>query len=183
LDNLLDVDQLAADLGEGYVVLLRAHSRTARYAGGERGGRVVDVTTFPDITELFLATDVLVTDYSSVMFDFAVTGRPMVFFVPDLDSYDQIRGSYFRLADTAPGPLLGRPEDVAPAVRDAGRHEHRYTARYRVWQERYVPWDDGQAGRRVLSALFAAAPRSAGGGDGSGVAPATPPEPEPQLRS
>ena len=74
---------------------------------------------YPDITELFLVSDVLVTDYSSAMFDYAVTGRPMVFFTYDLAEYrDSLRGFYFDFEAEAPGPLLASSAEVIEAVRD-----------------------------------------------------------------
>ena len=71
--TFLDLASLTRDLGEDYVLLLRGHSRTVAYGGNITLPGVIDVTTYPDITELFLASDVLVTDYSSVMLDFSVT--------------------------------------------------------------------------------------------------------------
>jgi CDP-glycerol glycerophosphotransferase len=53
-------------------------------------GGVIDVTSYPDISELFLVADALITDYSSVMFDFSVTGKPIFFFTPDLDRYQEV---------------------------------------------------------------------------------------------
>jgi CDP-glycerol glycerophosphotransferase len=78
----------------------------------------MDVSVYPDISELFLISDVLVTDYSSSMFDFAVTGRPMVFFTYDLERYrDHVRGFYFDFDAEAPGPLLGTSREVVEALR------------------------------------------------------------------
>lgn len=157
LVNFLDVDEVAALLGDDYVLLLRAHSRTLRYGDRARvGGNVIDVTTYPDITDLFLAADQLVTDYSSVMFDYSVLGRPMIFFVPDLAEYrDDVRGVYFDLAELAPGPVVETQADVVAAIRNARTDVERYAARYAAWRERFNPWDDGHAGERVLAALFA----------------------------
>ena len=81
----------------------------ARSSGGHdlHGARLIDVTSYPDIAELMLIADVLVTDYSSVMFDFAATGKPMVFYTPDLAHYgDVLRGFYFDLVADAPGPVV-----------------------------------------------------------------------------
>ena len=70
------------------------------------GAPVVDVSDRPESAELYLAADMLVTDYSSAMFDFAVTGKPMVFYTYDLAHYrDDVRGFYFDLEEVAPGPL------------------------------------------------------------------------------
>ena len=151
---------LTAELGEDYTVLLRGHTRTHEISESVTAANLLDVTTYPDITELFLASDILITDYSSVMFDFSVTGRPMIFFVPDLDDYrDSIRGVYFDLEELAPGPVLYRQELVAPAVRSAAADRAGvYKVKYDEWQERFNAHDDGQSARRVMNALFAADP-------------------------
>src|SRR5262249_44745649 len=80
----LDVDAAAAALGDSHVILLRGHR--FHMPGSSRRG-VVDVTDHPEINELVLASDVAVLDYSSLRFDYAQTGRPMVFLVSDLEDY------------------------------------------------------------------------------------------------
>ncbi len=90
------------------MLLLRTHYLVTDRPKLKPGDCVMDVSVYPDISELFLISDVLVTDYSSSMFDFAVTGRPMVFFTYDLERYrDHVRGFYFGFDAEAPGPLLG----------------------------------------------------------------------------
>src|SRR6185312_833190 len=79
----LDVEALARSLGEGHVFLLRVHYMIAA-ALADGHGAMLNVSDVPDIRDLYLAADVLVTDYSSAMFDFAVTGKPMVFYTYDL---------------------------------------------------------------------------------------------------
>ena len=157
---LLDVPALTAELGEGYTVLLRGHTRTYEISEAVTAANLLDVTTYPDITELFLASDVMITDYSSVMFDFSTTGRPMIFFVPDLDDYrDSIRGVYFDLEEVAPGPVIYTQELVAPAIRSAAADRaSSYADRYDAWQLRFNPHDDGQSAKRVMDALFATKP-------------------------
>ena len=157
---LLDVAALTHELGEGYTVLLRGHSRTFEISESVTAANLIDVTTYPDITELFLASDLMITDYSSVMFDFAATGRPMIFFVPDLDDYrDSIRGVYFDLEEHAPGPVIYRQELVAPAIRTAAEDRVRlYAEKYDLWQQRFCAHDDGQSARRVMDILFATPP-------------------------
>ncbi len=158
--SYLDVDRLAADLGDDYVVLLRAHSRTIRGEAASVGSRVIDVTTYPDISDLFLGTDAIITDYSSIMFDFAVTSRPMIFFVPDLDAYrDELRGVYFELGPVAPGPVVMTQDGVLRSIRSMDADRPVYADRYDAWRQRFVPWDDGRSGERVLARLFATEPQ------------------------
>ncbi|WP_130011843.1 CDP-glycerol glycerophosphotransferase family protein [Serinicoccus sediminis] len=151
----LDLERLTAELGEGYVVLLRGHSRTVGHGRSVELPGVVDVTTYPSITELFLAADAMITDYSSVMFDFSVTRRPMIFYVPDLDEYrDDVRGVYFDLEQEAPGPVVSTQADVVRAIRAMDDTE-RYAQRYDDWVERFNHLDDGHSAERVVRRLFA----------------------------
>ncbi|MDO5741282.1 MAG: CDP-glycerol glycerophosphotransferase family protein, partial [Ornithinimicrobium sp.] len=150
----LDLARLAADLGEDYVILLRGHSRTVGHGGSVHQRGVIDVTTYPSITELFLVSDVLVTDYSSVMFDYSVTRRPMIFFVPDLDSYsDEVRGVYFDLAELAPGPLVTSHDEVVAAICGIDDWTS-YAERYGEWVRTFNSHDDGHSSERVVSRLF-----------------------------
>ena len=100
----LDVDAAAAALGDSHVILLRGHRFHA--PGPSRPG-VVDVTDHPEINDLVLASDVAVLDYSSLRFDYALTGRPMVFLVPDLEDYTGgVRGLPLPVRRDRPGPLV-----------------------------------------------------------------------------
>jgi CDP-glycerol glycerophosphotransferase len=150
----LDVARFADMLGDNYLTLIRGHSRTLSPGADIQGNRVLDVTSYPDISQLFLAADALITDYSSVMFDFSVTGKPIYFFAPDLAHYRaQLRGFYFDLDRVAPGPLVQDPTELAELVRDRERVRADYSDRYAAWQKRFNPRDDGNAGRRIVERL------------------------------
>ncbi|MDR1711352.1 MAG: CDP-glycerol glycerophosphotransferase family protein [Propionibacteriaceae bacterium] len=151
----LDAARLAKDLGDEYVVLLRSHARTMKFGEAVRVPGVIDVTTYPNITDLFLAADALITDYSSVMFDYSNTRRPMIFFVPDMDQYrDSERGVYFDLSELAPGPVLATHEEVLAAVRAMEKDEPQYAAKYDAWRARFNPWDDGHVAQRINDRLL-----------------------------
>ncbi len=150
--DYLDLVAFAADLPEDHVLLVRGHSRTLSAGRDVHGVRLIDVTSYPDMAELKLIADVLVTDYSSVMFDFASTGKPMVFFTPDLAYYgDVVRGFYFDLPAEAPGPVVTTPADL----RDAILGEDNYAPARAAWKQRFTPWDDGRASERIVRRMFA----------------------------
>jgi CDP-glycerol glycerophosphotransferase len=122
---------------------------------GMRDGFALNVTAYPDITELFLVADVLLTDYSSAMFDFAVTGRPMVFFTYDLAEYrDSLRGFYFDFEAEAPGPLLASSAEVIAALKDIDAVAASYRDSYQRFAARFCSLDDGKAAARVCDRLF-----------------------------
>ena len=115
----LDVPALREALGEDHVLLLRAHPfvRQRRTAAASEAGFVIDVSDHPDINELMLVSDVLVTDYSSAIFEFALLGRPMAFFAPDHAAYEAERGFYFDFATGVPGPVFETTADLAGWLR------------------------------------------------------------------
>ncbi len=160
LVDYLDVSKLAADLGDGYLVLLRAHSRVIRVGSAAKvGAGVIDVSTYPNTTDLLLIADIMITDYSSIMFDYAVTGRPMIFFTPDLDDYrDQLRGVYLDLEEVGPGPVVSTQEEVLATILAIDDVAQRFAERYVQWQADYTPWDDGGSSTRVLDRLLVDAP-------------------------
>ncbi|WP_051731805.1 CDP-glycerol glycerophosphotransferase family protein [Kitasatospora phosalacinea] len=157
LDLRLDVEAARAALGGDHVLLLRPHVHV--------GGRVPDddfvrdVSDHPDVADLMLAADVLVTDYSSLMFDFAVTGRPMLFFTYDLEHYRRrLRGFTFDFEAHAPGPLLADSASVVAALRELDPEPYR--ERYRAFRERFCPLEDGRASARVVDRMLELAGRA-----------------------
>jgi CDP-glycerol glycerophosphotransferase len=155
LDLHLDLERLRGVLGPETVLLFRKHHYIADPVPVTADGFVRDVSSYPEVNELLLATDVLVTDYSSLMFDFANTGRPMLFFTYDLEDYAQrLRGFYLDFAEIAPGPLLRTSEEVAAALRDVDAVRERYAARYAAFAQRFCEYDDGGAAARVVDRVF-----------------------------
>jgi len=152
----LDVARFAELLGDQYVTLIRGHSRTLLPGEDVHAPNVLDVTGYPDVSELFLVADALITDYSSVMFDFTVTGKPVYFFTPDLDHYrEKLRGFYFDLVPVAPGPVVTTVEELAALVQDRESVKQQFTEKYHAWRERFNPRDDGHAADRVVRRLLA----------------------------
>src|SRR3954447_21982826 len=151
----LDLDALCAGLGGKHVVLLRAHSLDAPSVTLAERPNLRNVSGRDDVGELLLAADVLVTDYSSVMFDFAVTGKPMVFFTYDLDHYrDDVRGFYFDFAAEAPGPLVATTEELVAALRDIDGVRRRFEPAYARFRQRFCSLEDGRAAARVVDRVF-----------------------------
>jgi len=138
-----------------YVTLIRGHSRTLQPGTDLYAGGVIDVTSYPDVSELFLIADALITDYSSVMFDFSVTGKPIFFFTPDLDRYREVlRGFYFDLIAVAPGPVVRDPDELIELVKNLDGVDDQYAQRYAAWRARFNPRDDGRAAERVIARVL-----------------------------
>nr|WP_221308395.1 CDP-glycerol glycerophosphotransferase family protein [Nocardiopsis mwathae] len=155
LDLHLDLRRMYEKLGDDHVLLVRRHPRVVDSVPIVGEDFVYDVSLYPEIMELFLITDVLVTDYSSMMFDFANTGRPMLFFTYDIEGYrDNLRGFYFDFEETAPGPLLVESDDVIASLLDIDEVADDYSGKYRDFTEKFCPLDDGNAAARVVDRVF-----------------------------
>lgn len=142
-----------ASLPEGFRLLYRGHTNT-QASDRNLDERVIDVTLYPDVTDVYLAADVLVTDYSSIMFDFSVTGKPMLFLCPDLDAYEKARGFYFDFEKTAPGPILKNSKEVAKALADLKKIAKDFAPNYKKWHRKFNRLEDGKASSRVVAAVF-----------------------------
>jgi CDP-glycerol glycerophosphotransferase len=150
-DALKLQDALAA-LGDGFCMLRRLHYMLADRWRSIDHPQVRDVSRYPQISELFLAADVLITDYSSAMFDFAITGKPILFHAHDLADYrDRVRGFYFDLSEDAPGPLLQSADEVVDALQDLEGVRARHADAYARFAAQYCELADGHATQRVMS--------------------------------
>ncbi|WP_206302731.1 bifunctional glycosyltransferase/CDP-glycerol:glycerophosphate glycerophosphotransferase [Streptomyces sp. WAC 01529] len=151
----LDFRAAESVLGDDHVLLVRKHPLTSGRLPGARAPFVRDVSAHPRAAELLLIADVLVTDYSSLMFDFAHTGRPMLFHAYDLEHYrDTVRGFYLDFETSAPGPLLASTGEVVEALRDLDAIAARHTDAYTAFREAYCDLDDGRAAARVVERLM-----------------------------
>jgi CDP-glycerol glycerophosphotransferase len=151
----LQIEELVERLGEDYCVLLRMHSLVGDRWTPVQGDRVRDVSRHPNISELFLAADLMITDYSSTMFDYAVTGRPILFFTYDMEGFrDTVRGFYFDLEEQAPGPLLRTQGELVEAILAVEEVREKYADAYERFRERYCSLEDGHATERILGRLW-----------------------------
>ena len=169
----VDLEALTRGLGDDHVVLLRLHYLVSDQLRRRRpevldlpGLR--DVSAYPEAADLFLAADALVTDYSSVMVDFAVTGRPMVFHAPDLaDFQGRLRGFYIDYPAEVPGPIVATTEDLVTELRALGtvagggtRVPEACVERYDRFRRTFVDLEDGHAADRVVDLVLEHLPSS-----------------------
>ncbi|HEY1116841.1 MAG TPA: CDP-glycerol glycerophosphotransferase family protein, partial [Acidimicrobiales bacterium] len=154
----LDLEAASRALGPDYVLLMRGHrfhTAAAALPGTAATARFLDVTDYPEINHLILASDAAVLDYSSLRFDFALTMRPMVFLVPDLDTYvGGVRGFLYDYRDSAPGPLVDTAEEAVRLLRDLPGLQRRCAPELERFHEKYNYLQDGHAAERVVRAFF-----------------------------
>jgi CDP-glycerol glycerophosphotransferase len=155
---VLDVDELAEALGPDTRILLRGHYFYTGVGFPPRHPRVTDVSGHPSVETLYLAADVLITDYSSVMFDYAVLDKPLVIFAPDWDVYRAVRGVTFDLAAEPPGVFARTVEELVDAFRSGEVADDRSAKARQHFRERFCSLEDGHAAERVVRRVFLGEP-------------------------
>lgn len=155
-----DLEEFAEELGETHVLLVRPHYLNTAVVPPSLRGVVRDVGAVHDVTSLLLLSDALVTDYSSLMFDYALLDRPTVFFAPDLEDYVRSRGTYFDLRKEGPGPVLSDPDELFAALADLPGLTARYAGKRREFVERYGEYDRGTAAKQVVDRFFTRDPNA-----------------------
>ncbi|SDS13690.1 CDP-glycerol glycerophosphotransferase, TagB/SpsB family [Brevibacterium sandarakinum] len=149
--DFLGMDNTIKSLGSDYIIFYRGHANSAHSRQGPLPSGVIDVTGHSDVNELMAAADLMITDYSSIMFDFVVTGKPISFVVPDLGRYrDDTRGFYFDFERESPGPLFSNGEQAVPWIKSAAEGAITNSEKYLNFVGRFAPSDDGRSAERFM---------------------------------
>lgn len=151
-DLELDLNKLNNELGTEYIVILRMHYLVAEnFDLSPYKGFAFDFSNYEDIRELYLISDLLITDYSSVFFDYGNLKRPIIFFVYDIETYrDKLRGFYFDIEEKAPGPLVKTTEEVIECIQSGNITSQKFDDFY----NRFCYLEDGGASARVVKEVF-----------------------------
>ena len=152
----LDLKQMQKQLGDRYVILLRLHYLIANNIDvSDVQGFAFDFSHHEDIRELYMVSDLLITDYSSVFFDYANLKRPMIFFVYDIEDYrDRLRGFYFKFEEKAPGPLVKTTDEVIKEINKLEESNNRLPENFDEFYETFCSWEDGDATKRVVETVW-----------------------------
>lgn len=154
-DTLIDFDLLERELSDEWCILFRPHYYIANEFDFEKyNGFVFNAANVTDINDLYIVADALMTDYSSVFFDYAVTRRPLLFYWPDFEFYNEhVRGFYFD-PRTIPGPKCTTTAEVVEAVQSLDEWPTRYGEAYERFRAYFCPKDDGHASERAIERIF-----------------------------
>jgi CDP-glycerol glycerophosphotransferase len=147
---------LQEEVGPDFLVLLKTHQVVHRFAADRPELRQILVSNDMPTNVMLGLTDILITDYSSIFFDFLPLDRPMVFFTPDDVDYSASRGLYFPLHEL-PGPIAHTVSEAGDAIRvlaSAGEGGTNYRATAAAWRDRFAPYDDGGAAHRIVDVVF-----------------------------
>ncbi len=158
----LDVNRLAAALGDRFTILVRGHHKYSSAtrpdpsdtAARSTAARIIDVSRHQPIEDLCIAADLLITDYSSIMFDFANLSRPIVLFTPDWETYRRVRGVYFDVVAEPPGVVAEDVDQLVELLCTEAFRTPEASTRLETFRRRFCPYDDGHAAERVVRRVF-----------------------------
>ena len=150
----VDFDRLQREIGDDYVILYRAHYYISNSFDFEKyGGFVLDVSSLDDINDLYVVADMLITDYSSVFFDYALLKRPMLFYMYDFEQYkNELRGFYIDISEL-PGPIIKTEDELINRIKSTP-DDFEYDEKYKRFNDKFNYLDDGHASERVAKKLI-----------------------------
>lgn len=152
----MNLGKYQRDLGDKYIILIRTHYFISDQLDLDQyKGFAYNVSKYDDITELYLISDICITDYSSVFFDYANLRRPILFYTYDLEKYKEVlRGFYLNIEKDVPGPLLFNDEQVIDSIKNIEQVEKEYEKVYEDFCNRFCYLDDGNASKRIVEKVF-----------------------------
>jgi len=154
----LDLEKMKSKFKDEYVIILRMHyliSGNIDLSGLD--DFVYDLSDYSDIAEIYLISDMLITDYSSVFFDYANLEKPIIFYTYDIEKYrDDLRGFYIDFENEAPGPLVKNTEEVIDVIENIEDVNEAYKDKYSKFTDNFCSYDDGTAAKKVVKEIFKA---------------------------
>ncbi len=149
----LELETLIAKLPDNFVLLVRAHHTTSLGPAVDRlesEGRLINGSRLPSIIDCYLAADILITDYSSVMFDFAILDKPIIIYADDWAAYRESRGTYFDLLAQPPGAVANNQEQLTEILVDHLYENEKSRELLSDFRQRFCAFDDGHAAENVI---------------------------------
>lgn len=153
----LDFDSLSNNLTDKYIILVRAHYLKNGISGldiisGSNG--IVDVTLYPNIEDLYLISDLMITDYSSSMFDYANLERPIVIYTPDYDEYQSKRGLYFDIRKSLSICSVSTQSDLENVINQNLFNNEVYIDQLNKFNEKFCSFDYGSSSEIICNKVF-----------------------------
>lgn len=153
----IDLERLYEEFSDEYVVILKMHHLVSENLRIDEKLKdfAIDLSGYDDIQELYVLSDILITDYSSVFFDYAHSRRPILFFVPDLNHYiENVRGLYLNMEKELPGPLIKDNDELINIIKNIDEVSSEYSDKYDEFYERFCSLCKGDSAKRIIEKVF-----------------------------
>lgn len=153
---LLDFEKLYEHLSDDYIIIVRMHYLISKSLelSDEMKEFIVDLSDYDDISDLYLISDILISDYSSAFFDFAHSKKPILFFVPDYEEYSSFRGLYQEVKNSLPGPEIETNEELIECLKNISGVEEKYKDEYEEFYNKFCNLGHGTASEDVIDIVF-----------------------------
>ena len=148
-DVNLSIDLMKKSLGSEYHLLLKLHP-AVKLSGFNNDEFVTDVSTGFEINSLLVSSDILITDYSSIPFEFSILNKPMIFFPYDLKEYEKERGIWFNYESYMPGPIAYSTEDIIKEIQENNFDMQKVTDFNDQWNK----YSSGQSSRNLVKHIY-----------------------------
>lgn len=155
-DMQLDIEEMRKHLSDDYILLIRLHHFSASgYKIPADNKFVFDFNHYHTVEDLYLLCDILITDYSSVMFDYGVLKKPMIFFTYDLREYaDNLRGMYFDIEKEAPGPMVYTSDELIDSIKNIENEIEKCKNRIDVFNNKYINFEGPESCNKIFEIVF-----------------------------
>ena len=151
----IDFERLKKQFGKDYTILFRTHYFIANSINLTKyKSFVFDVSSYDDINDLYLVSDMIITDYSSVFFDFANLKRPMLFYMYDQDLYQNKLRDFYISLDELPGAIAKTQKELEYNLKNIDAISKKYSKKYEKFNKKYNYLEDGNASERVIKEIF-----------------------------
>lgn len=154
----MDFGAMKDSLSEEYILIVKYHYLVKENIDWKKYENfVIECDANWDIQELYLISDILITDYSSVMFDYAILKRPIIFFTYDMQLYkEELRDFYFDMFEEVPGPIVETTAELISEIKQLGNGDYmkRFGRKYEDFQIKYNEFDDGTASKKVIDLIM-----------------------------
>ena len=153
---LMDFKDFYKNLSEDYVLIVRLHYILSKdlEIEDEMKDFIIDLSNYNDIADLYLISDILITDYSSVFFDYAHSKKPILFFVPDIETYSEFRGLYAEVQENLPGPEIYTNQDLIDSIKNIDNISEEYKGKYEIFYEKFCNLGHGTSAKDVVDIVF-----------------------------
>ena len=153
----MDFDQMKSELSDEYVLIVKFHYLVKENIDWSKyDDFVIECDADWDIQELYLISDMMITDYSSVMFDYSLLKRPMIFYAYDLENYkNNLRDFYFDMINEVPGPICLTNDEMIEFIKNYTEESYKmeFGEKYKKWSEKFNTFDDGNASKKVIGLI------------------------------
>ena len=149
MDISFDVEKVVNELPEDYVLALKMHP-FVKDSINIKNDRIIDLSDYPAINDILIMTDLLITDYSSIVFEYSLLERPMIFYADDLDSYEHERDFYYPYESFVPGPIVKNTEELIDVLNNNSCDYDKI----RDFKNKFFDYTDGLASKRFVDRII-----------------------------